>query len=84
METTKRGGIPLYVWMLVGFLAGLGGGLYVNLNGLEVVPWVMEIIQAVGQIDYGRLLGDAADSPLVDREGSANQVSGVLGVSYSW
>ena len=55
METTKRGGIPLYVWMLVGFLAGLGGGLYVNLNGLEVVPWVMEIIQAVGQI-FLRLL----------------------------
>ncbi|SFS47020.1 dicarboxylate/amino acid:cation symporter [Brevundimonas viscosa] len=55
METTKRGGIPLYVWMLVGFLAGLGGGLFVNLNGLEVVPWVMEIIQAVGQI-FLRLL----------------------------
>ncbi|WP_374514581.1 dicarboxylate/amino acid:cation symporter [Brevundimonas sp.] len=55
METTKRGGIPLYVWMLVGFLVGLGGGLYVNLNGLEVVPWVMEIIQAVGQI-FLRLL----------------------------
>ena len=55
METTKRGGIPLYVWMLVGFLVGLGGGLYVNLNGLEVVPWVMEIIRAVGQI-FLRLL----------------------------
>ena len=50
METTKRGGIPLYVWMLVGFLVGLGGGLYVNLNGLEVLPWVMEIVKAVGQI----------------------------------
>ena len=45
---------------------------------------ITDSIQAVGQIDYGRLLGDAADSPLVDREGSANQVSGVLGVSYSW
>ena len=50
METTKRGGIPLYVWMLIGFLVGLGGGLYVNLNGLEVLPWVMEIVKAVGQI----------------------------------
>lgn len=55
METTKRGGIPLYVWMLVGFLAGLGGGLYVNLNGLVVVPEVMSLIQSVGQI-FLRLL----------------------------
>lgn len=45
---------------------------------------ITDSIQAVGQIDYGRLLGDAADSPLVDREGSADQVSGFLGVSYSW
>ncbi len=55
METTKRGGIPLYVWMLAGFLIGLGGGLYVNLNGLEVIPWVMELVRAVGQI-FLRLL----------------------------
>ena len=55
METTKRGGIPLYLWMLLGFAAGMGGGLYVNLNGLEVLPWVMDIIQAVGQI-FLRLL----------------------------
>jgi Na+/H+-dicarboxylate symporters len=27
METTKPGKIPLYVWMLVGFLVGLGAGL---------------------------------------------------------
>lgn len=54
METTAQGtarrGIPLYVWMLVGFLAGLGGGLIVNLNGLEIAPWLMEIVRAVGQI----------------------------------
>ncbi|GAA0636678.1 dicarboxylate/amino acid:cation symporter [Brevundimonas lenta] len=55
METKKRGGIPLYVWMLVGFIAGLGGGLYVNLNGLEVLPWVMDLVQSVGQI-FLRLL----------------------------
>jgi len=55
METTKRGGIPLYVWMLVGFLVGLGGGLLVNLNGLEVAPWAMEIVRAIGQI-FLRLL----------------------------
>lgn len=55
METTKRGGIPLYLWMLLGFAAGLGGGLYVNLTGQMVIPEVMEIIQAVGQI-FLRLL----------------------------
>ena len=55
METKKRGGIPLYLWMLVGFSVGMGGGLYVNLMGLEVIPWVMDSIQAVGQI-FLRLL----------------------------
>ena len=55
MEETKRGGIPLYVWMLLGFAVGMGAGLYVNLNGLEVVPWVMDLIRSVGQI-FLRLL----------------------------
>lgn len=55
MEKTKRGGVPLYLWMLLGFAAGLGGGLYVNLNELVVIPWVMELIQSVGQI-FLRLL----------------------------
>lgn len=55
METTRRGGIPLYIWMLVGFVVGLGGGLYVNLTGQVVVPGVMSLIQAVGQI-FLRLL----------------------------
>jgi Na+/H+-dicarboxylate symporter len=55
MDTVKRGGIPLYVWMLVGFTAGLAGGLYVNQNDLVVIPWVMEIIQSIGQI-FLRLL----------------------------
>lgn len=55
MEKTKRGGVPLYMWMLLGFAVGLGGGLYVNLNDLVVIPWVMELIQSVGQI-FLRLL----------------------------
>ncbi|HEV2082868.1 MAG TPA: dicarboxylate/amino acid:cation symporter [Brevundimonas sp.] len=55
MDTVKRGGIPLYVWMLLGFTLGLAGGLYVNQNDLVVLPWVMEIVQAVGQI-FLRLL----------------------------
>ena len=55
METTKRGGVPLYLWMLLGFVVGLGGGLYVNLTGQVVIPAVMDIIVAVGQI-FLRLL----------------------------
>src|SRR5690606_430032 len=55
METTKRGKVPLYLWMLLGFAAGLGGGLYVNLTGQMVIPEVMEIIRSVGQI-FLRLL----------------------------
>lgn len=55
METTKRGGIPLYLWMLLGFVVGLGGGLYVNLTGQVVIPAVMDIVVAVGQI-FLRLL----------------------------
>jgi len=55
MDTVKRGGIPLYVWMLLGFVLGLAGGLYVNQNDLVVVPWVMDLVQAVGQI-FLRLL----------------------------
>ena len=52
---TKRGGIPLYVFMLLGFVVGLGGGLYVNMNGLVVDAWAMDSIKAVGQI-FLRLL----------------------------
>ncbi len=55
METTKRGGIPLYLWMLLGFVVGLGGGLYVNLTGQVVIPAVMDVIVAIGQI-FLRLL----------------------------
>lgn len=35
-----------------------------------------------GRLAYRRLLGDAADSPLVEDEGSQNQASGALLVSY--
>ena len=55
MDTTKPGKVPLYLWMLLGFAAGLGGGLYVNLTGQVVIPEVMEIIRSVGQI-FLRLL----------------------------
>lgn len=41
-------------------------------------------ISGFGRVGYSRLLGDAADSPLVNREGSANQFSLMVGVSYRW
>lgn len=45
---------------------------------------VTDSIMAMGRLDYARLLGDAADSPLVKREGSAGQVSALVGLSYRW
>jgi len=41
--------------------------------------WVID-----GQMGYWRLLNDAADSPIVDKEGSANQVRGLVGLSYQF
>ena len=59
MEATKKGGIPLHVLMLLGFVIGLGAGLYVNLNiGPETywVVWLTENITGpLGQI-FLRLL----------------------------
>lgn len=41
-------------------------------------------IYLMGQVGYSRLLGDAADSPLVSSEGRADQFSAMLGVTYRW
>ena len=38
----------------------------------------------VGRAQYSRLLGDAADSPIVKQEGSADQFMGGLGISYAF
>lgn len=37
-----------------------------------------------GGVIYSRLLGDAEDSPVVDKRGSANQFFAGLGVAYAW
>lgn len=37
-----------------------------------------------GQVEYQRLLGDAADSPIVDEQGSRNQFVIGLGLSYTF
>ncbi len=45
---------------------------------------VTENVSVITMAKYSRLLNDAADSPLVDREGSANQFQLFLGASYRW
>lgn len=35
-------------------------------------------------VRYGRISGDAADSPIVDQRGSANQVMAGIGLAYIW
>ena len=40
--------------------------------------------EAHGYVEYDRLLGDAASSPLVTQQGTANQVRVGLGASYSF
>src|SRR5690606_34128266 len=59
MEATKKGGIPLHWLMLLGFAAGLGAGLYVNLNLGPDTAWVIwlteNITSPLGQI-FLRLL----------------------------
>lgn len=37
-----------------------------------------------GGVVYSRLLGDAADSPVVDARGSSNQLFAGVGVAYAW
>ncbi len=53
----------------VGFQIGASYALWGN--------WALD-----GQAGYQRLMGDAADSPLVDQEGSADQFLALLGLTY--
>lgn len=43
-----------------------------------------EAIGLSGRVQYKRLLGDAADSPIVDDRGSADQLFGALGLTYKF
>jgi len=59
MDTAKKGGIPLWLLMLLGFAIGLGAGLWVNLNVGADTPWVEQLTTNVtgpiGQIFLGLL-----------------------------
>lgn len=52
-------------------------GLALDLDYSLTEHWTV-----TGRLGYKRLLGDAADSPLVEDRGSANQLSGGLSLSY--
>ncbi len=57
--TTKKGGLPLHVLMLLGFVVGLGAGLWVNLSVGPETQWVQDLTTNVtgpiGQIFLGLL-----------------------------
>jgi MipA family protein len=48
-----------------------------------VVPVTEHWLVGAG-VMFMRLVGDAADSPIVDDAGSPNQIPGGLGVAYAW
>lgn len=41
-------------------------------------------VAVLGQVGYKHLLADAAESPIVDGQGSAGQFSALVGISYNW
>jgi DAACS family dicarboxylate/amino acid:cation (Na+ or H+) symporter len=59
MAQTKRGGIAFHWLMLLGFIVGLGAGLYVNLYAGADTPWVQfvtsNITGTIGQLFLGLL-----------------------------
>ncbi|MGQ3113705.1 MAG: dicarboxylate/amino acid:cation symporter, partial [Brevundimonas sp.] len=59
MTETKPGKLPLHWLMLIGFLVGLGGGLFVHLSFGAEAPWVVwltsNVTGPIGQI-FLRLL----------------------------
>jgi outer membrane protein len=59
-----------------------------GINDVGVNVFVRHFLnQNVGvmvQIRYKQLLGDAADSPIVEGQGSSGQFSALFGVSYNW
>jgi outer membrane protein len=60
-----------------------GGATDVRFN-FGALMYLSRSWAATAGLQYRRLLGDAKDSPLVDRRGSANQFIGGVGVAYMW
>lgn len=59
-----------------------GGLQEIGMNMTVIYP-LNRRLSVVGFLGYGRLLGDAADSPLVRERGSPNEVSGGVFMAYS-
>ena len=59
-----------------------GGLQQAGVNATLIVP-VAPRVSMVGFVGYGRLMGDAADSPRVRLRGAPDQVSGGLFVTYA-
>jgi len=70
-----RSGLPAYT--AAGGVKDVSLGVTASYNLTE--RWGI-----VGRASYTRLLGDAADSPIVKQEGSPDQFMGGLGISYSF
>jgi outer membrane protein len=51
---------------------------------VSVRHFLNQRVGVMGQIVYKQLLGDAADSPIVEGQGSSGQFSALFGVSYNW
>lgn len=76
-EVTPTGsaasGLPVFTPDSGFYQAGIGLGLSYE---------VTENWGVIGRLGYSRLLDDAADSPIVDDEGDANQFFGGIAISY--
>ncbi|POF34932.1 outer membrane scaffolding protein for murein synthesis (MipA/OmpV family) [Roseibium marinum] len=70
-----RSGLPAYT--ASGGIKDVSIGMMANYN-------VTERWGVMGRMQYSRLLADAADSPIVTREGSADQFMAGVGISYSF
>ncbi len=58
------------------------GGLNNASAGIQLIYAFDQRWGIFSMLQYSRLLADAADSPIVDQEGNANQLFGVVAVSY--
>ena len=51
---------------------------------VSVRHFLNQSVGVMGQISYKQLLGDAANSPIVEGQGSSGQLSALFGMSYNW
>ena len=74
-EDSARSGLPVF--------DASAGARDARIAAVGLVPVTPSIVVGAGVI-YSRLLGDAADSPIVADRGDANQFIFGIGSAYSW